>query len=100
MLTSFDRLSYRASTFRQAQCSACSATELRWVVPELVEGLQFTIQETKDGWMMETLYTEDDYREALKRFLEICDTPEDTEEAGELEKLMYLLEQYEEENCS
>jgi len=49
---------------------------------------------------METLYTEDDYREALKRFLEICETPEDTEEEIELEKLMYLLEEYEKENCS
>lgn len=49
---------------------------------------------------METLYTEDDYREALKRFLEICDAPEDTEEAGELGKLMYLMTEYEEENCS
>lgn len=50
--------------------------------------------------MMETLFTEDDYREALKRFLEICDAPEDSEEANELEKLMYLLEEYEQENCS
>lgn len=50
--------------------------------------------------MMKTLFTEDDYREALKRFLEICDAPEDTEEEEELEKLMYLLEEYEKENCS
>ncbi|MDO8928216.1 MAG: hypothetical protein Q7J86_09620 [Bacteroidota bacterium] len=50
--------------------------------------------------MMKTLFTEDDYREALKRFLEICDAPEDTEEEKELEKLMYLLEEYEKENCS
>lgn len=49
--------------------------------------------------MMETLFTEDDYRGALNRFLEICDAPEDTEEAGELEKLMYLMEEYEKENC-
>ncbi len=34
------------------------------------------------------------------RNLDICDAPEDTEEAEELEKLMYLLEGYEKENCS
>ncbi|MBW8332585.1 MAG: hypothetical protein K0M40_11235 [Prolixibacteraceae bacterium] len=62
--------------------------------------LHFIIQEQMMTGMMETLYTEDDYREALKRFLEICDAPEDTEEADELEKLMYLLEEYEKENCS
>lgn len=50
--------------------------------------------------MKETLFTEDDYREALKRFLEICDAPEDSPEAEDLEKLMYLLEVYEQENCS
>ncbi len=50
--------------------------------------------------MIETLYTEEDYRETLKRFLEICDAPEDTEEAGELEKLMYLMAEYEKENCA
>ncbi len=46
------------------------------------------------------LITEDDYREAIKRFLEICDAPEDTPEARELEQLMYAMEIYEEENCS
>lgn len=50
--------------------------------------------------MMETLFTEDDYRNALKRFLEICDAPEDTPEASELEKLMYLMQIYEQDNCS
>lgn len=50
--------------------------------------------------MMETLFTEDDYREALKRFLEICDAPEDSSEAFELEKLMALMEEYEQDNCS
>jgi hypothetical protein len=49
---------------------------------------------------METLLTEDDYREALKRFLEICDAHECPQEINELEKLMYLLEVYERENCS
>lgn len=50
--------------------------------------------------MTDTIYTEDDYREALRRFLEICDAPEDTDEADELDKLMYLLQEYEENNCS
>jgi hypothetical protein len=50
--------------------------------------------------IMEALLTEDDYREALKRFLEICDAPECIQEINELEKLMYLLETYERENCS
>ena len=54
----------------------------------------------KDHGKMETLFTEDDYREALKRFLEICDAPECPQEINELEKLMYLLETYEQDNCS
>jgi hypothetical protein len=48
--------------------------------------------------MMETLFTEDDYREALKRFLEICDAPEGTPEANELEQLMKLMDLYEDGN--
>ena len=50
--------------------------------------------------MMDTISTEDEYREALKRFLEICDSAQDTQEAIDLEKLMYMLETYEQENCS
>lgn len=50
--------------------------------------------------MKDVISTEDDYREAIKRFLEICDAPEDTPEACELEQLMYSMEIYEEENCS
>jgi len=49
---------------------------------------------------METLFTEDEYREALKRFLEICDTEDNTLEANELEQLMTVMENYEQENCS
>jgi hypothetical protein len=49
--------------------------------------------------MKETLFTEDDYREALKRFLEICGAPEESKEAAELEKLMALMEEYEQNNC-
>jgi hypothetical protein len=50
--------------------------------------------------MKDALFTEDDYREALKRFLEICGAPDDSPESEEIEKLMYLLEVYEKENCS
>ena len=49
---------------------------------------------------MEPLFTEDEYREALKRFLEICDTEDNTLEANELEQLMTVMENYEQENCS
>jgi hypothetical protein len=45
--------------------------------------------------MKETLFTEDDYREALKRFLEICDAPEDSPEAAERAKIIKLMESYE-----
>lgn len=50
--------------------------------------------------MLKQLFTEDEYREALKRFLEICDAPEDSPEAEELEQLMTIMEIYEQENCS
>ena len=50
--------------------------------------------------MMEVIFTEDEYREALKRFLEICDTPDQTAEAEELEQLMIIMEIYEKDNCS
>ena len=49
--------------------------------------------------MMETLFTEDDYRNAFRRFLEICDAAQDTPEAYELEKLMYAMQVYEQNNC-
>ena len=48
----------------------------------------------------EVLFTQDEYREALKRFLEICDAEEDTPEAEELEHLMILMEIYEQENSA
>uniref|UniRef100_UPI003217802E hypothetical protein n=1 Tax=uncultured Draconibacterium sp. TaxID=1573823 RepID=UPI003217802E len=44
--------------------------------------------------------TEDDYRDALKRFLEICATQKDEKEVKELQLLMDLMEKYERENCS
>jgi len=49
--------------------------------------------------MPEKLETEEDYREALIRFLEICNVPLDSPLAGELCRLVCLLEKYEEENC-
>ncbi len=49
--------------------------------------------------MMETIFTEDEYRQALKRFMEICDAPEGSPEAEELEILITLMEIYEQENC-
>ena len=50
--------------------------------------------------MKEVLVSEEDYRVALKRFLEICDAEENTPEADELEHLMTIMEIYEQENCS
>jgi len=51
-------------------------------------------------WMKKVLFDEDEYSEALKRFLEICDAPENTSEADELEQLITIMEIYEHENCS
>lgn len=50
--------------------------------------------------MLYKIETEDDYREALKRFLEICETLGGAEESEELDQLMHLMEKYERENCS
>jgi hypothetical protein len=44
--------------------------------------------------------TEDDYRDALKRFLEICAEPKDELEVKEMYLLMELMGRYEQENCS
>ncbi len=57
------------------------------------------------GWMHIKLMkyeieTEDDYRDALNRFLEICNTPKSEEEIKEMYLLMSLMEKYERENCS
>lgn len=49
--------------------------------------------------MNDSLKTEDDYREALKRFVEILESDEGTYDACELFKLMRKLETYEQENC-
>ncbi len=50
--------------------------------------------------MLYSIETENDYREALKRFLEICEPQADTNESLELDLLMTLMEKYERENCS
>jgi len=47
---------------------------------------------------MAEIFTEDEYREALRRFLEIYDAPEDSPEAEELEQLITIMEIYEMEN--
>jgi hypothetical protein len=49
---------------------------------------------------MEEIFTEDEYRVALRRFLEICDVAENTPESEELEQLITIMEIYEQENCS
>lgn len=49
---------------------------------------------------LDKIETEDDYRDALKRFLEICEAPKDTDEIKELFLLMDLMEKYERNNCS
>lgn len=48
---------------------------------------------------MAEIFTEDEYREALRRFLEICDAPDDSPEAEELEQLITIMEIYEMENA-
>ena len=53
---------------------------------------------TKRMW--ENIETEDEYRNALKRFLAICEAPKGTEEINEFFRLMELMEKYERENCS
>jgi hypothetical protein len=50
--------------------------------------------------MLHKIETEDDYRDALKRFLEICGTQKTDDDLNELLVLMDLMEKYERENCS
>lgn len=49
--------------------------------------------------MDDCLKSEDDYRDALKRFVEILESEEGTYDACELFELMRKLETYEQENC-
>jgi len=50
--------------------------------------------------MIDIIETEDDYRAAIKRFLEICETPKNSEELCEMYLLMDIMEKYERDNCS
>jgi len=50
--------------------------------------------------MMYEMETEEDYQKGLKRFLEICERPENEDEVKEMCLLMCLMEKYERENCS
>jgi len=43
--------------------------------------------------------TEEDYRNALQRFLEISGAPQNKEEMEEMFKLMEKMEEYEQRNC-
>ena len=47
-----------------------------------------------------SIETEDDYRNALNRFLEICSEPKDEDEVKEMYLLMDLMGKYERNNCS
>ena len=49
--------------------------------------------------MNERLITEDDYREALRRFIEIMENENDPIDECELTRLIELMETYEYENC-
>lgn len=52
------------------------------------------------NFMMYEVVTEEDYQQALKRFLELCVGPQNDDEVKELYLLMALMEKYERENCS
>jgi len=45
------------------------------------------------------LETEEDYRNALHRFIQLCENPKDPEEIKEIFLLMKLMEKYEQHNC-
>ena len=50
--------------------------------------------------MIYEIVTEEDYQQALKRFLEICGGQKNQDELKEMYLLMSLMEKYERENCS
>lgn len=50
--------------------------------------------------MMYEIITEEDYQEALQRFLSICQSPKDDIEVKEMYLLMDLMGKYERDNCS
>jgi len=49
--------------------------------------------------MEEILRTEEEYREALQRFLAIMESEQNNYDALELFEIMKMLETYEQENC-
>ncbi|HNQ36662.1 MAG: hypothetical protein KA780_06645 [Prolixibacteraceae bacterium] len=49
--------------------------------------------------MKKRLETEEEYREALRRFLEIIENQLESDNEEELEELIRLMEIYEYENC-
>jgi hypothetical protein len=59
-----------------------------------------TIGWTPISMMNYEIKTEDDYREAMNRFLEICHAPKDEDEVKEMYLLMDVMAKYERENCS
>lgn len=44
--------------------------------------------------------TEDDYRDAMKRFMQLCESQKTDEEIEEMFLLIDLMEKYERANCS
>lgn len=50
--------------------------------------------------MIYEIETEEDYQQGLKRFLEICAGPKNSDEEQEMYLLMALMEKYERDNCS
>lgn len=49
--------------------------------------------------MHDPIFTEEEYRRAIKRFLEICDSEPGTPEYEEAIKLTQLMEKYENLSC-
>ncbi|MGF7140291.1 hypothetical protein [Roseimarinus sediminis] len=50
-------------------------------------------------YMQERILTEDEYRKAIIRFLEICDANPGSPEYDEAKRLSMLMEQYENMSC-
>lgn len=50
-------------------------------------------------FMGDRIYTEDEYRKAVVRFLEICDAEPGTPEHKEALRLTHIMEQYEKMSC-
>ncbi len=49
--------------------------------------------------MTERIFTEEDYRKAIIRFLEICDAEPDSPEFDEAIRLTVFMEEYEKLSC-